>query len=56
MGASGRSRQKSCSKGQSIGNGQTIDFTQTGVIAKDAEGKYTLSIEGTDTVYTKVAE
>lgn len=43
-------------KGQSIGNGQTIDFTQTGVIAKDAEGKYTLSIEGTDTVYTKVAE
>lgn len=43
-------------KGQSIGNGQTIDFTQTGVIAKDAEGKYTLSVEGTDTVYTKVAE
>lgn len=43
-------------KGQSIGNGQTTDFTQTGVIAKDAEGKYTLSIEGTGTVYTKVAE
>lgn len=43
-------------KGQSIGNGQTIDFTETGVIAKDAEGKYTLSIEGTGTVYTKVAE
>lgn len=40
-------------KGQSIGNGQTIDFTQTGVIAKDAEGKYTLTIEETGTVYTK---
>lgn len=40
-------------KGQSIGNGQTIDFTQTGVIAKDAEGRYTLTIEGTETVYTK---
>ena len=42
--------------GQSIGNGQTIDFTQTGVIAKDAEGRYTLSIEGTDAVYTKSNE
>lgn len=40
-------------KGESIGNGQTIGFTETGVIAKDAEGKYTLTIEGTGTVYTK---
>lgn len=40
-------------KGKSIGNGQTIDFTQTGVISKDAEGSYTLAIEGTDAVYTK---
>ena len=40
-------------KGESVGNGQTIDFTETGVIAKDAEGKYTLTIEGTGTVYTK---
>lgn len=43
-------------KGQSIGNDQTIDFTQTGVIAKNADGVYTLSIEGTDTVYTKANE
>lgn len=43
-------------KGRSIGNKQTIDFTQTGTIAKDADGKYTLSIEGTDTVYTKSQE
>ena len=43
-------------KGQSIGNGQTIDFTQTGTIAKDAAGKYTLTIEGSDTVYTKSQE
>lgn len=42
--------------GQSLGNGQTIDFTQTGIIAKDADGKYTLTIEGTDTVYTKSQE
>lgn len=40
-------------KGESIGNGQTIGFTETGVIAKDAEGKYTLTIEGIGTVYTK---
>ncbi|UEA88413.1 lipocalin-like domain-containing protein [Alistipes senegalensis] len=40
-------------KGESIGNGQTIGFTETGVITKDAEGKYTLTIEGTGTVYTK---
>ena len=43
-------------KGQSLGNGQTIDFTETGVISKDAEGRYTLTIEGAGTVYTKQAE
>ena len=43
-------------KGQSVGNGQSIDFTQTGAIAKDAEGRYTLTIEGTGTVYTKVRQ
>ena len=34
-------------KGESLGNGQTIGFTETGMIAKDADGKYTLTIEGT---------
>ena len=43
-------------KGQSVGNGQTIDFTETGVIAKTAGGNYTLTIEGTGTVYTKAKE
>ena len=43
-------------KGQSLGNGQTIDFTQTGVIAKTADGNYTLTIEGTGTVYTKARQ
>lgn len=43
-------------KGQSIGNGQTLDFTQTGVIARNAAGDYTLTIEGTQTVYTKARE
>lgn len=39
--------------GQSIGNGVTSDFTQTGLIAKDAEGRYSLTIEDTELVYTK---
>ena len=43
-------------KGESIGNGQTIDFTQTGMIAKTADGNYTLTIEGTGTVYTKAKQ
>lgn len=43
-------------KGQSLGNGQTIDFTETGVIARNAEGDYTLTIEGTETVYTKAKQ
>lgn len=43
-------------KGRSIGNGQTSDFTQTAVIARNAQGDYTLTIEGTDTVYTKAKQ
>ena len=43
-------------KGQSLGNGQTIDFTQTGMIAKTADGNSTLTIEGTGTVYTKARQ
>ncbi len=43
-------------KGQSLGNGQTIDFTETGVIAQTADGNYTLTIEGTGTVYTKARQ
>ena len=43
-------------KGQSLGNGQTIDFTETGIIAKDADGVYTLTIEGNKTVYTKATK
>ena len=43
-------------KGQSIGNGQTIDFTETATIAKDADGSYTLTIESNVAVYTKANE
>ena len=43
-------------KGQSLGNGQTIDFTETGVIARNAEGDYTLTIEGSGPVYTKAKQ
>lgn len=43
-------------KGQSIGNGGSFDFSQTGIIAKDAAGNYTLTIEGTKIVYDKVPE
>ena len=43
-------------KGQSVGNGQTIDFTETGIIAKDADGVYTLTIEGNKAVYTKATK
>ena len=38
--------------GQSIGNGQTIDVTDTAVLAENG-GVQTLTIEGTDVVYTK---
>lgn len=43
-------------KGQSIGNGGSFDFSQTGILAKDAAGNYTLTIEGTKIVYDKVPE
>lgn len=43
-------------KGQSIGNGGSFDFSQTGIISKDAAGNYTLTIEGTKIVYDKVPE
>lgn len=43
-------------KGRSIGNGGSFDFSQTGIIAKDAAGNYTLTIEGTKIVYDKVPE
>lgn len=43
-------------KGRSIGNGQEFDFSQTGIIAKNIAGEYTLTIEGTKVVFTKVTE
>ena len=43
-------------KGQSIGNGGSFDFSQTGIISKDAARNYSLTIEGTEIVYTKVSE
>ena len=43
-------------KGQSIGNGQTIDFAETATIAKDADGIYTLTIESNGAVYPKANE
>lgn len=43
-------------KGQSIGNGQTIDFTQAAAIAREADGTYTLTVEGSAAVYTKARQ
>lgn len=40
-------------RGQSIGNGQTIDFEQTALLGTDAEEGATLAIEGTNVVLTK---
>lgn len=40
-------------KGVSEGSGAPTEFKQTGVIGKNADGIYTLSIEGTDLVYTQ---
>ena len=37
--------------GQSIGNDQTIDFSEKAIIAKDADGRMTLTVE--DIVYFK---
>ena len=40
-------------KGQSIGNGQTIDFTDTCTLSTNAAGKLTLSTKGGGFVYIK---
>ena len=36
--------------------GSPIEFTETATIAKDADGIYTLTIEGNGAVYTKAKE
>ncbi len=43
-------------KGRSVGNGQSFDFSQTGIISKDAEGRYQMTIEGTEISFTKVTD
>lgn len=43
-------------RGRSVGNGESFDFSQTGLISKDSAGNYTLTIEGTKVVFTKVAD
>lgn len=43
-------------KGESEGSGAPTAFTQTAVLAKDAAGVWTLTIEGTEIVYTKANE
>ena len=43
-------------KGVSEGSGSPIEFTETATIAKDADGIYTLTIEGNGAVYTKANE
>ncbi|MDE6778457.1 MAG: lipocalin family protein, partial [Alistipes sp.] len=42
-------------KGQSIGNGQTIDFTADALIY-DENGLLLMALDGTDTVYRKAME
>lgn len=42
-------------RGRSVGNGESFDFSQTGIISKDSAGNCTLTIEGTKVVFTKVA-
>lgn len=42
--------------GESIGNGQTIPFTETGLIARGADGRLTLVIEGSSLRYVKEEE
>lgn len=42
-------------RGRSVGNGESFDFSQTGVISRDAEGRLQMTIEGTEVVFTKVA-
>lgn len=41
-------------RGRSVGQGESFDFSQTGVITRDAEGRLQLTIEGTKVVFTKV--
>ena len=43
-------------KGVSEVSGSPIEFTETATIAKDADGIYTLTIEGNGAVYTKANE
>lgn len=43
-------------KGVSEGSGEPQQFTQTGLLARNAQGVWTLSIEGTEAVYTKANE
>ena len=43
-------------KGVSEGSGSPIEFTETATIAKDADGVYTLTIEGNKAVYTKATK
>lgn len=42
-------------QGVSEGSGEAHEFTQTGIISKDADGVYTMAIEGTETTFTKKA-
>ena len=43
-------------RGRSVGQGESFDFSQTGVITRDAEGRLQLTIEGTKVVFTKVSD
>lgn len=43
-------------KGQSVGNGQTIDFTETGIIAKGRRRRIHADHRGHKTVYTKATK
>lgn len=40
-------------KGESEGSGAPATFTQTGILTENAAGVWTLTIEGTEVVYTK---
>lgn len=42
--------------GESEGSGRTLQFTQTGILGTNAEGRETLRIEGTEIVMTKQTE
>lgn len=55
VGIAGRSRQNPA-QGRERRVGLPIEFTETATIAKDADGIYTLTIEGNGAVYTKANE